>query len=227
MVEIRAAEGGDDAKLLVSDLFQVYVKYCKLKKYEIELTYSAEASGGFSILEFIINGENAYENFINEAGGHRFQRVPPTEKRGRRQTSTVTVAVLPINSNLFKIKESDLKWETKRGSGAGGQHRNVTESAVKVTHIPTGITAECQNERSQFRNKKSALEILTARLISMEEEKKQNKINNKRKNQIGKGARGDKIRTYRFQDDIVINHITNKKINLAKILAGNLDLLRG
>lgn len=178
-------------------------------------------------MEFIVTGKDVYKEFLHEAGGHRFQRIPPTEKRGRRQTSTVTVAVLQLKEKSnYKLNYNELKFEAKRGTGAGGQHKNVTESAIKVTHIPTGITAECQDERSQHRNKKTALEILSARLEKREKLQKQSKENNQRKNQIGMGQRGDKIRTYRFQDDRAIDHRTGKKIRLEDVLMGRLDLFR-
>jgi peptide chain release factor 1 len=226
LVEIRAAEGGTDAKLLVADLFQIYMKWCRLKGFKAEMSSCSEAKGGFSILEFVVRGKGAYEAFLNEAGGHRFQRTPPTEKRGRRQTSTVTVAVLPLGiSGGFHIDPADLRWEAKRGSGAGGQHRNVTESAVRVVHVPTGLAAECQDERSQHRNRKQAMEILEARLAARHEQEMSEKENSQRKNQVGSGMRGDKIRTYRFQDDRAVDHRTGKKVRLSEVLAGNLDLL--
>ncbi len=212
---------------MVNDLFQIYLKWCKIKGFESEKTYASEAGGGYSILEFIVTGKGAYDAFINEAGGHRFQRVPPTEKRGRRQTSTVTVAVLRLKEYNFSIDEKDLRFENKRGSGPGGQHRNVTESAVRVVHIPTGISAESQSERSQHKNKRQAIKILMARVEELDRKNNQSKENLERKNQIGKGARGDKIRTYRYQDGRAIDHRTGKKVNLNKILNGNLDLFKG
>ncbi len=228
LVEIRAAEGGNDAKLLVRDLFQIYLKWCKINNFKSEISYKSENSGkGYSIIEFIVTGKDVYTAFISEAGGHRFQRVPPTEKRGRVQTSTVTVAVLQLKEYNFFIDEKELRYETKKGSGAGGQHKNVTESAIKVIHIPTGITAECQDERSQHKNKRQALKILRARLEALDKKDNQLKENSKRKKQIGKGARGDKIRTYRYRDNRAIDHRTGKKVSLSKILNGNLNLFKG
>lgn len=179
------------------------------------------------MVEFVVSGDGARDAFMNEAGGHRFQRVPPTEKRGRRQTSTVTVAVLPIASETeMRIDQSELSWEVKRGNGAGGQHRNVTESAVRVTHVSTGISATCQDERSQHRNKKRALEILRARLFDKVESESAAEENARRKKQVGSGMRGDKIRTYRYQDGRAVDHRTGRKVRLEDVLSGNLDVFR-
>jgi len=210
--------------LLVKELFQIYLKWCKLKGFTAEVSNVAESGRGYTRIEFIAEGPNAYAEFYKEAGGHRFQRVPPTEKHSRRQTSTVTVAVLPmVKKQELKIDERDLVYETKRGSGAGGQHRNVTDSAVRLVHKPTGIEVNCQNERSQHRNKTQALEILRARLHAAAKEKHYKLESSMRRKQIGSGQRGDKIRTYRFQDGRAIDHRTGKKINLSDVLSGNLD----
>lgn len=225
VVEIRSAEGGDDAKLLVGELFQIYTKYCRSRGLEIEISDAAESGKGFSRLEFIASGRGAKAAFLKEAGGHRFQRVPPTEKRGRRQTSTVTVAVLPmVSKKEFRIDERDLLWETKRGSGSGGQHRNVTDSAVRLVHLPTKVEVNCQDERSQHRNKEKALEILRARLFALQQSKAAAKENRTRRDQIGSGERGDKIRTYRFQDGRAVDHRTGRKVRLEDVLSGSLDL---
>lgn len=228
LVEIRAAEGGDDAKLLVGDLLQIYLKWCRIRGFESEVVSTSEAAGGYSIVELLVEGVGAYEAFLDEAGGHRFQRVPPTEKKGRRQTSTVTVAVLSMRraDSCLRLDPSDLRWETKRGSGAGGQHRNVTESAVRVVHEPTGLSAECQSARSQHHNRKQALDILTARFEERQQSEASAKENSRRKRQIGRGERGDKIRTYRFQDDRAVDHRTGRKVRLAEVLAGNIDAFR-
>jgi len=224
-VEIRSGEGGDDAKLLVGELFQVYARYCRLKGFKVEMSDAAESGKGFSRLEFTVSGKGAREAFMKEAGGHRFQRVPPTEKRGRRQSSSVTVAVLPmVSGREFRIDEKDLLWETKRGSSAGGQHQNVTDSAVRLVHLPTKTAVNCQDERSQHRNRKRALEILRARLYAAHEKEASEKENRVRRKQIGSGERGDKIRTYRFQDGRAVDHRTGKKVRLDDVLAGGLDL---
>jgi len=227
LIEIRAAEGGNDAKLLVNDLFQIYCRWCQRRGFKIEILDSAPAQGGFSKLEFSVEGQGAYEAFLFEAGGHRVQRIPPTEKRGRRQTSTVTVAVLPmVSEEELSIPESDLEWETTKGSGPGGQNRQKNETAVRVRHLPTGIMAYCADERSQHRNKTKALEVLRARLYAKNMRESQDTENAVRKAQLGSGQRGDKVRTYRFQDDRVVDHRVGKKIRLADVLAGDLDALR-
>lgn len=211
----------------MNDLFQIYCRWCKRKGFEIEILDSAPVKGGFSKLEFSVEGVGAYEAFLFEAGGHRVQRVPPTEKRGRRQTSTVTVAVLPmVSEEELAIPDSDLDWETTRGSGAGGQNRQKNETAVRVRHVPTGTVAYCCDERSQHRNKARALEVLRARLYAKNIQESQDAENAARKAQLGSGQRGDKVRTYRFQDDRVVDHRVGKKVRLADVLAGDLDALR-
>jgi len=226
-VEIRSAEGGDDSKLLVNDLFQIYCRWCQRRGFEVEILDSIPVKGGFSRLEFSVEGKGAYEAFLFESGGHRVQRVPPTEKRGRRQTSTVTVAVLPmVGEAEFAISESDIKWETKRSGGHGGQNAQKNETAVVIRHIPTGISVSCQDERSQKRNKERALEVLRARLYALMIQESSDVENRQRKSQVGSGQRGDKIRTYRFQDDRVVDHRTGKKVRLADVLSGDLDILR-
>jgi peptide chain release factor 1 len=226
-VEIRSAEGGDDSKLLVNELFQIYCRWCQKRDFEVEILDSVAVKNGFSRLEFSAEGENAYEAFLFEAGGHRFQRVPPTEKRGRRQTSTVTVAVLPmVGETELSVDDNDLKWETKKGGGHGGQNMQKNETAVVLRHIPSGLVVCCQDERSQDRNKRRALEVLRARLYAKVMRESSDAENAVRKNQVGSGERGDKVRTYRFQDDRVVDHRVGKKIRLAEVLAGNLDALR-
>jgi peptide chain release factor 1 len=227
LVELRAAEGGDDAKLLVNELFQIYVRWCRRCGFEMEVAYSVAAAGGFSYLEFVATGPEACDIFAEEAGGHRFQRVPPTEKRGRRQTSTVTVAVLPMRgSSPMTLDDNDLEWDMHTGTGPGGQHQQRSLTAVRLRHLPTGVEVNCQDNRSQHRNKERALEILKARLFAREAAEKDAADNRSRRGQIGSGMRGDKIRTYRFQDGRVVDHRTGRKARLSEILAGNLDALR-
>lgn len=160
----------------------------------------------------------------NEPGGHRHQRIPPNEKRGRVHTSTVTVAVLrePEEAEV-RLDERDLEWSTCRGSGAGGQHRNVTDSAVILKHKPSGLTVRCENERSQHQNKATALGLLRARLLAAKQEAVTGARASERKRQLGSGQRGDKTRTYRWQDDIVTDHRTNKKTSFSKVRKGDFD----
>lgn len=180
------------------------------------------------MIEFVVSGTNVYLDFLSESGGHRVQRIPPTEKHGRRQTSTVTVAVLPVvGINEVKIKDEDLYWDTFRAGGKGGQNVNKVETAVRVKHIPSGMVVCCQDERQQNQNKRKALEILCSRLYVKMMQENTDKENQERKKQIGSGQRGDKIRTYRFQDNIVINHLIGNKVRLEDVLNGDLDSLKG
>lgn len=227
MVEIRAAEGGDDAKLLVQDLFKVYIKWCKIRGFGLEKTDFSKSETGWARVEFLVTGKNVYELFLPEAGGHRFQRVPPTEKRGRRQTSTVTVSVLPvIMPHEVKLNRKELEWNYFNGEGKGGQNRNKVEACVRLTHKPSGIMVVSQSERKRKQNERQALQILEARLQEIEDRKINKSKKEEKKRQVGTGQRGDKVRTYRFQDDIVTNHLNGKKHNLQDILSGNLDILR-
>jgi len=174
----------------------------------------------------MVTGPGAYDKFLPEAGGHRIQRIPITEKRGRWQTSTITVAVLPIIEYNTNIKESDLEWSTFRSSGPGGQNVNKLETAVRVKHKLTGIVACCQSGRTQKRNKDQAFKLLCSKIYAEDMKKSLDNSNSVRRSQIGTGQRGEKIRTYRFQDNIAVDHKTKKKVNLSEIVAGNLDVLR-
>lgn len=172
----------------------------------------------------VVSGKGANRAFHNEAGGHRYQRVPPTEKRGRTHTSTVTVAVLPVpEEHDFRIDERDLDWKTCRGSGAGGQHRNVTDSAVQLTHRPSGVTVRCESERSQYQNKATALALLRARLSQQATEELEGARNNRRREQVGSGMRGDKRRTIALQRDQVHDHITDKRMPAKTYFRGEVE----
>ena len=178
------------------------------------------------LAEVKIEGKKLLKLFSQEAGGHRWQRVPPTEKRGRVQTSTITVAVLPIVSpQSVHLSERDLSWKACRGSGPGGQHRNKTDSAVQLTHKPTGIVVRCESERSQPTNLRLAKEVLAARLQQQSDEKTMNTQNKKRRSQVGKGMRSDKRRTVRVQAGKVIDHLSGKKMKVAKYLRGDIESL--
>jgi peptide chain release factor 1 len=174
------------------------------------------------LLVFKASGKQAAATFANESGGHRWQRIPPTEKKGRRQTSTITVAVLPVpREKDLVIPEKDLDWKTCRGSGAGGQHKNVTDSAVQLTHLPTNISVRCESERSQHFNRATALEMLRARLLSEQRTQRSGARAADRRAQLGSGMRADKRRTIRVQDGSVVDHILGKKWNLKDYLRGN------
>lgn len=174
----------------------------------------------------VVSGSGAKSAFRNEAGGHRWQRVPPNEKRGRVHTSTVTVAVLTVpTATDVHIPDRDLDWKTCRGSGAGGQHRNKTDSAVQLTHLPTGIMVRCESERSQYQNRQTALDLLRSRLASAEREAASDARNGDRRQQIGCGARGDKRRTLALQRDQVHDHVTDRRATAARYLRGEVDLL--
>jgi peptide chain release factor 1 len=204
----------------------MYCKWCKRSGFKAEISYISESQKGWFKVEFVVTGKGVYEKFLPEAGGHRIQRIPPTEKRGRRHTSTITVAVLPIIENNTHINQKDLDWSTFKSSGPGGQHVNKVETAVRLKHKPTGIVVSCQSGRSQKRNKELAYKLLCSKIYAEDLKKSLDKDNAARKKQIGSGQRGDKIRTYRFQDDIVVDHKTGRKRNLSDIIAGNLDVLR-
>lgn len=189
--------------------------------FDLEVVY--EQPG---IIIFTAAGKEATKAFANEAGGHRWQRTPPTEKRDRIHTSTVTVAVMPVPVfTEFQIEEKDLEWKTTTAGGPGGQHRNKTESAVQVTHKPTGVMVRCESERSQLQNKNSALELLRSRLAEAQRTRDAQSRSQQRKEQVGSGMRGDKRRTIAVQRDQVTDHVTDKRMSVAKYLKGELDQL--
>lgn len=225
-VEIRAGAGGEEASLFVSDLFRMYSRYIEHRGWKLEVMDSNPTGlGGFKEIIFKVEGKGAYRNLRYESGVHRVQRVPVTEASGRIHTSTVSVAVLPEAESVdVEIKSEELRVDTYRSSGPGGQHMQKTDSAVRITHIPTGIVAACQEERSQMKNKLRAMAVLRARILAMREEEQNKKISQDRKSQIGTGERSEKIRTYNYSQNRVTDHRINLSLyNLSDMLDGNVD----
>ena len=208
IVEIRAGTGGEEAALFAADLFRMYSMYAQSQGFKVGVTSANETElGGFREITFLVEGKGAYSRFKFESGGHRVQRVPVTESQGRIQTSAATVAVLPeVQDVEIEIKDSDLVFESCKSSGAGGQHINKTESAVRLTHKPTGIVIECQQERSQFQNKDKALEMLRSKLYHMKKTEQDEARASTRKSQVGSGDRSEKIRTYNYPQSRVTDH---------------------
>jgi peptide chain release factor 1 len=226
IVEIRQAAGGDEAALFAADLFRMYSRYAERNALKIqELNSHPIGIGGFKEIVFSVEGDEAYGRLKFESGVHRVQRVPATESSGRIHTSTVTVAVLPEAEDVdISIDPSELRIDVFRSSGPGGQHVNKTESAVRVTHLPSGTVASCQDESSQHKNKAKAMKVLRARLLAFEQEKQQAKISQDRRSQVGTGARNEKIRTYNFPQDRVTDHrIGLTKHQLANVLDGDIE----
>lgn len=226
IVEIRGGAGGEEAALFAGSLYRMYSMYAESKRWRVEVSNANETElGGYKEISFMIDGEGAYSRFKYESGVHRVQRVPDTETQGRIHTSTVTVAVLPEADEVeLEINPADLKIDTFRSSGAGGQHINKTSSAIRVTHIPTGTVVECQDERSQFKNKDKALKILRARLFDEEQRKHDEAIASDRKSQVGTGDRSERIRTYNYPQGRVTDHRIGLTLyKLEQILNGDLD----
>ncbi len=226
IVEIRGAAGGDEANIFAGDLFRMYTRYAEKKGFKYEVYNSIDGdAGGFSQIEFMIKGDGAYSKFKYESGSHRVQRVPVTESNGRLQTSTATVLVMPEAEEVdIEIKQSDLRIDIYRSSGCGGQGVNTTDSAVRITHLPTNTVVTCQNERSQIQNKEQAMKVLKARLYELEREKKDQEEGNERRSKIGTGDRAEKIRTYNYPQNRVTDHrIGYTTKNLDRVIDGDLD----
>lgn len=226
IMEIRGAAGGDEANIFAGDLLRMYTYYAEKQGWKIEIDHQVEGtSGGFSQVECTIKGENVYSKLKYESGAHRVQRVPVTETQGRVHTSTATVLVMPEVEDVdIEIKESDLKIDVYHSSGAGGQSVNTSNSAVRITHLPTNTVVTCQNERSQLKNKEKAMKILRVKLYDLMEQEKEQKLGSTRKSKIGTGDRSEKIRTYNYPQNRVTDHrIGFSVMSLDRVMDGELD----
>ena len=226
--EIRAGTGGDEAALFAGTLFRMYSMYAERKHWKLEILNENETGlGGYKEISFMITGKGAYSRLKFESGTHRVQRVPDTESSGRIHTSAATVAVLPVVEDVeIDINPADVKMDVFRASGAGGQHINKTSSAVRLTHIPTGIVAECQTERSQFQNREYAMKLLKSRLYEIEKTKRDQELESSRRSQVGSGDRSEKIRTYNYPQGRITDHRIGMSIfQMDNFLNGDIDEL--
>ncbi len=226
IMEIRGAAGGDEANIFAGDLFRMYSHYAEANGWKIEVMHQIEGtSGGFSQIEYMVKGDNVYSKLKYESGSHRVQRIPATETQGRVHTSTATVLVMPeVDDVNIEIKESDLKIDVYHSSGAGGQSVNTSNSAVRITHVPTGVVVTCQNERSQLKNKENAMKMLRVKLYDNLVQEQESQLGATRKSKIGTGDRSEKIRTYNYPQNRVTDHRINFSImELDRVMDGNLD----
>ena len=227
IVEIRAGTGGDEASLFAADLFKIYQRFAETQRWKLEVLESSPTEvGGFKELIFALEGEGTWRRLRFESGGHRVQRVPATEAQGRIHTSAATIAVLPEAEEVeLEVRPEDLRIDTMRAGGAGGQHVNKTESAVRITHLPTGTVVTCMDEKSQHKNKARAMRILRARLLEAERERLHAERSAWRKTQVGTGDRNARVRTYNWPQNRVTDHRLNENFSLEQILAGKLSAM--
>lgn len=228
IIEIRAGAGGEEAALFANELYSMYTRYADKQRWKTEvLSFSPSEVGGVKEVVFEVRGQGAYSHFKYESGTHRVQRVPVTESQGRIHTSTATVAVLPEAEEVdVEVKDEDLKIDVYRSGGHGGQSVNTTDSAVRITHLPTGIVVTCQDERSQLKNRTKAMTVLRSRLYDMELARRQQETGDERRSQVGTGDRSEKIRTYNFPDDRVTDHRIKMTVSsVPRVLQGEIDHL--
>ncbi|QYJ92934.1 MULTISPECIES: peptide chain release factor 1 [Shewanella] len=230
-LEIRAGAGGDEAAIFAGDLFRMYSRYCEANRWQMEIMNANEGEhGGFKEIIVKVSGDGVYGKLKFESGGHRVQRVPETESQGRVHTSACTVVVMPEipEAEAIEINPADLKVDTFRASGAGGQHVNKTDSAIRITHIPSGIVVECQDQRSQHKNRAQAMSVLAARIQAVEDEKRRSEEESTRRNLVASGDRSERVRTYNFPQGRVSEHRINLTLyRLSEVMEGDLDAILG